>query len=149
MRTAQSCRSSSAKRARKAKVKLRLHTEYKRDRSRRHQAPQYLHSMVRGRKNEGLGYSHQLQVLVPTSHPIRLTAGTHPVRSMGKVNAADRTQTYRYVMITSLSAYGPACRYHSWQSLWGRGVVQMVGLMRIVCQRSVVHELSPMGLLQA
>ena len=59
--------------------------------------------MVRGRKNEGLEYSHQLQVPVPTSHPIQLIVGTPRVRSMDKVNAADRTQTYRYVLIPSLS----------------------------------------------
>ena len=149
MRTAQSCRSSLAKRARKEKVRLRLHKEYKRDRSRQHQAPRYLHSMVPGRKNEGLGCSHQLQVPVPTSRPTQLIVGTHRVRSMDKVNAADRTQTYRYVMIPSLSAYGPTCRYHSWQSLLGRGVVKMVDLMLILCQPSVLRGLSPMGLLQA
>ena len=68
---------------------------------------------------------------------------------MDKVNVADRTQIYPYVMIPSLSAYELACLYHSWQSLLGRGVIKMVYLMLILCQRSAVHGLSPMGLLQA
>ena len=82
--------------------------------------------MGRGRKNEGLGSSHQLQVPVPTSHPIRLIVGTRRVRSMGKVNAADKIQIYRYVLILLLSAYGPAFWYHKWQYRLGRGVVYMV-----------------------
>lgn len=79
--------------------------------------------MGQGRKNEGLASSHQLQVPVPTSHPVRLIVGTHRVRSMGKVNAVDRIQIYRYVLIPSLLACRPALAVSSgWEevSLHGR-----------------------------
>lgn len=68
---------------------------------RQHQVPPYLLSMAQGQKNEGLAYSRQRQLSAPTSRPIRWKMGTLQVQSMGKLNADDRIQMYRYVMIHS------------------------------------------------